>query len=461
MIKTEKKDFLSSFLKSFVIFSSGLILLPLIINFLKDEELGFYYIFLSISSVSTFFDFGFNPTFSRYIAYVHSGSQDLDKIEYKNGQINLKLFFGLLKTSKIVYILIGLSCFIILVIFGTYYIFNLNYTINFYYLAITWIIFLLGISLNIIFGYFSVFLRGIGQIYILNKAYIISKLIQILFTILLLIFNLRLVGIGISYIFSVIFLIYFLNHYYKRSYRFYFSNTNYLYKIDDFWFYFNKIFKNTSLEGLITFSNYLLFQSGTFLASIFLSLNQTGILGLTFQITAIIANIASSFFETLQPSLQSSFARRDFKSQQLLFSIIISSLILLSLIGYSLLFSIGLPLIRIIKPNFEIPLIYFLLASLFQFLIKIRNSYVSFLSSMNNLSFAKSFIFSSLFSILLSYISLRYLNLGIIGIILSQILSQSINLWVWPKKVHIFLNISLVKILKISLNYIKEFNSIK
>jgi O-antigen/teichoic acid export membrane protein len=461
MIKAVKKDFFSSFAKSFIVFSTGLILLPLIIYFLQEEELGFYFIFLSISTISSFFDFGFNPTFSRYISYVVSGSQDLNNIENKNEKINLSLLYGLLKASKTVYLIIGVSCFVLLLVFGSVYIYNLNYTINFYYLTITWIIYLLGISFNILFGYFSVFLRGIGRIFILNQAYIISKFIQIILTFFLLLFNLKLIGIGISYLLSVFFLLCYLYFYYKKTSNVFFPKNNDYHKSYNFWYYFNLIFKNTSLEGLISVSNYLLFQSGTFFTSIYLNLTATGILGLAFQITGIIANISSSFFETLQPSLQSSFVRKDFKSQQLQFSLIISSLITFSFIGYSLLFSIGLPFISLIKSDFDIPFIYFLLAALFQFLVKIRNSYASFLSSMNNLSFAKSFIISTFFSIFLSFISLKFLNLGIPGIIMSQIFSQSFNLWFWPKKVHSFLKIRILEMFIISYNHIKGLTSIK
>ncbi|HEY8966376.1 MAG TPA: hypothetical protein VIM58_08030, partial [Candidatus Methylacidiphilales bacterium] len=51
--------------------------LPLMVRLLPPEELGLWYVFLSVGALAGLLDFGFNPTMGRAVAYVWGGAPEL------------------------------------------------------------------------------------------------------------------------------------------------------------------------------------------------------------------------------------------------------------------------------------------------------------------------------------------------------------------------------------------------
>ena len=68
-MKVRKKDVIWSYLARTFSLGVNVILLPLIMRFLSDTDLGLWYVFASISQVVNLFDFGFNATLSRHMTY--------------------------------------------------------------------------------------------------------------------------------------------------------------------------------------------------------------------------------------------------------------------------------------------------------------------------------------------------------------------------------------------------------
>lgn len=56
-----------------------MILLPVVLHFLPSDELGLWYVFLSIGTFVSLFDFGFTPQMARQITYSFSGALSLQK----------------------------------------------------------------------------------------------------------------------------------------------------------------------------------------------------------------------------------------------------------------------------------------------------------------------------------------------------------------------------------------------
>jgi hypothetical protein len=81
--------------------ASGLLLLPLLVRLLPTNDLGMYYVFLSVSALSNLVDFGFSHTIGRAIAYAYGGARELKAqglalIGPADAQPNLGLVWDLL-----------------------------------------------------------------------------------------------------------------------------------------------------------------------------------------------------------------------------------------------------------------------------------------------------------------------------------------------------------------------------
>ena len=71
-IKITNKDIVWNYLGYGITFGINVILLPLVLHFLSEEELGLWYVFTSIGALVTLFDFGFAPQIARNITYAFS-----------------------------------------------------------------------------------------------------------------------------------------------------------------------------------------------------------------------------------------------------------------------------------------------------------------------------------------------------------------------------------------------------
>ena len=78
-INIGKKDALWSYLGVIFRFGANLIVLPLVLKFLTDEELGLWYVFGSIGALVDLLNFGFAPSIARNISYVWCGATNLKK----------------------------------------------------------------------------------------------------------------------------------------------------------------------------------------------------------------------------------------------------------------------------------------------------------------------------------------------------------------------------------------------
>ena len=74
-----KKDVIWNLTATILKIASGIIILPVILKYLTSEEIGIWTIFLSFSSITLLFDFGFSATFARSITYILVGQLNYTK----------------------------------------------------------------------------------------------------------------------------------------------------------------------------------------------------------------------------------------------------------------------------------------------------------------------------------------------------------------------------------------------
>lgn len=78
-ISISRKDIIWNYLGYGFSFGTNILLLPIVLYYLPTEELGLWYIFLSVGAFVAMFDFGFSPQIARVITYSYAGADEIQK----------------------------------------------------------------------------------------------------------------------------------------------------------------------------------------------------------------------------------------------------------------------------------------------------------------------------------------------------------------------------------------------
>lgn len=452
-IKLTNKDIIWSYIGTIVSMGSNLLMLPFIVYYLDADMLGMWYVFASLGSVATLFDFGFSVTFARNITYCWSGANQLKKTDVvyvQNSEPDFHLMKSILTSCKVIYLMISSLAFLLLISIGTIYIRYVAHDITGSEYLIAWFIYSIAIFLNLYYGYFASFLRGVGAVDAANKNTVIARMAQIAATVILLASGMGIIGASIAYlVYGALFRI-------MGKYKFYHYQEigNNLANIKDkvtqkeIRMMFSTIWHNAWRDGAISFSDYLCNQASTLICSTYLSLSETGVYSIGVQIATAIAQISGTLYTAYQPTLQSAYIHADWRKMRKTMSIIVDTFIVLFVLG-TLGFSVlGLPLLRIVKPEAVVSMPVFWGLCLYQFILKFRNCYTSYFSCTNRILYLNGFLTSAFLCIALSFAAIGILKMGVWGLIAAQIVSQLIyNAWHWPYKAHRELKLSVKEML--------------
>lgn len=455
-----KRDIIWSYIGSFFKVAANIILLPVVLKLLTDDELGIWYVFGSVSQIVVLLDFGFAATVARNIAYAWCGVDSLKKETIAeiqdNQETNFEYFKLVLQTCKVIYAVIAGSALLFLLTAGLFYINSLDPSS-----IVAWMIYSIGVALNMRYCYYTSFLLGVGAVAENNKAAIITKLVQIIVSIILLFAGYGVLGVSIAYFLSGIAL--------RLSSKLYFDNYENIrvrlkeIKTKTSWSEVKNTFKiiwhNASKDGLVTLANYLNTQANTLICSSVLGLATTGSYGLSVQLSAIAASIAGIPFSSTLPKLQEKAVKRDNQGGQKLFSgtmilFIVSFIIITGLVV------LLLPVIKWLKPTLAID-VWLLLAVFFLALVnQIYHYCASLISTFNTLPYTKAFIISSVVAVLLSYLLTKYTGVDIWGLVLAPLLvAFSYNVWKWPLYVLNLYDVSLYTFIKSGFSFSKTILS--
>lgn len=434
VISIGRKDVVWSYIGNFFRLAANILLLPFMLHFLSDDDLGMWYVFAGISQFVVLLDFGFAPALSRNISYIWCGAQELKKesIADSGGETDFFAFKKVLSTCRLIYLSIAIVAFILLSTLGTFYILSLDSTNNTVF--VSWVVYGIGVVLNLYYSYFTSFLRGVGAIAENNIAGVISKTVQILLSCILLYSGCGLLGASIGYLVSGIVLrVYSVRAFYK------YQHIGQALKIvlnkvpfKECWDMFKVIWYNASKEGLIMISNYLTSQANTLICSSVLGLATTGSYGISVQLATVVCGISGIPYSTYQPKMLEKLLNKDKNGGIRLFS----GSMLLFFIAYLLLALcavLAMPVILWLKPTFNVD--YSMLAMLFVFMFvdKCYHLFTSYISNFNKLPYTIPFIVSSVCSVFLSFIVAKYTNLGIWALIIAPLAVALVyNAWRWP-----------------------------
>lgn len=463
-INIKKKDLIWSYLSTFTSLTSNIITLPLIVYFLNSEALGLWYVFVSIGAISVLFDFGFTVTFARNITYCWCGVKKLSKsgviaVETGNRETDYKLMYNILLTCKRIYFVLSVVLFILLLTVGTYYICHISNGMLGNTHVYAWVIYSIGIFLNLYYNYYGSFLRGVGAIDIANRNMVVSRLVQIIAMLSLLLCNLGILGLSIATVlYGVTFRFLSKKNFYDyQGIRQKLENNKVKFNFEDSLGLFKVVWYNAWRDGIIQLSSYISGQANVLICSLYMPLKETGVYSLSVQIITALASLASVLYSVFQPELQSECANKQIDKIQNTMAKIVPSYTYCYAFGLFMILVVAVPIIHIIKPSMSLDTGMMIAIGFGQYLINLRNCYTSYLSCTNRIIYVKSFIVSSVIGLLLALLFMAILNWGVWGLICSTIVSQLIyNAWYWPYKVHKELNMSITEMFLKGNKYLKN-----
>lgn len=457
----KKEDVVWTYLSKCLTLGMNIILLPLIMKFLSDDELGLWYVFVSISQVVNLFDFGFNPTLARHMTYAWSGANNLEKTsvgEYKrNGEKNVLLIAEVITTCKMVYLAISFAALFVMVTIGTMYVYkilNMQMTTEILY---SWMIYIIAVFLNLLYGYWSSLLNGIGAIAERNRMSVYSKIIQLVLAFLLLLQGMGLLGFVISYAISG-FALRLIGKYYfkKKTRRFNFHRSVEFEKIRKC---FSTIWATAWKDGIVMIAQYLSTQANTLICAYFVDLNSTSSYGVITQIGSMMGALAASYYAAYQPQYSSlCLQRQNERLKKLTCKSIFAYKIFFVVIFIGFVF-VGIPILKIIRPSMNLSISLIIAVSLFYYLYNQHSLFCSMIASSNRIPYYKSYIFTAIVSVLISIVLTDILKWGVWGLIIAQFMANIVyNNWYWVRYLMQEQEIHYLEIYKIGW---KEFRKVK
>lgn len=439
LITANKRDVVWNYIGTIVSMASGFVLLPLLVYYLTDEELGLWYVYISIANLAMLFEFGFNPTFARNIVYVLSGSHSLKYVgkgPINSDQINWHLLNTVIASSRFIYALIATVVLILLCTFGTYYVNFISVGLNDEILYPSWIIFIIAIFFNLYFLYSITQIRGYGDVAGENKAKTVSKIFQLFVTAILLVNGAGLIGASIGFLTNSLMLRVLSFKYIRchKSIERHRKEDCRPVKISDVVDVVKQVGGLVWRDGVVQLALYGSTQSMSIMSSIYLGLAETGTYSISLQLATAIYNFAAAYPKAFFPAMQASYAEGNLARQRSIVSSGIVAFWASTALGSICVIIFIIPMLSFIKPESSVESSLLIMMIIYMALLQQHSIFCSYIISTNEIPYMKGYLTACLLGIFFVFLLCSRFHLGSWGIILGQFLSQLIyNNWKWPK----------------------------
>lgn len=419
--------------------AGSFLLLPLLIYFLSEEELGLWYVFMAIASFASLLEFGFTPTFSRNIVYCISGVDKLSKQGFDSSSdsrsVNWHLLRTMLRASKIIYAVIATIALLLSATIGTLYVKHISSGLSSDESFVAWSVFVLAIFMNLYFLYGFTFLRGLGDIEGENKAKTFARITQIALSAALLFGGFGLIGASLGFLANGLMMRVLSTYYFKRRKDIQegMKGDEAPISASEIKNVFSTIYFTAWRDGVVTVAWFGSTQAMTIICSLFLGLNETGTYSVMLQLATAVYNVASAYIRSFFPAWQAASVEHDTVRQRNIVSKGISCYYAGFLIGTLAVMLIVFPLLPIIRSSFLVDIPLYLGLSVYIFLLNQHSIFCSLIVGTNRIPYFKGYIVAAVAGIALSVVLCGIFQFGGWGLVLGQALPQLVyNNWKWP-----------------------------
>jgi O-antigen/teichoic acid export membrane protein len=160
-----------SFLAQFFKFGATLLVLPVALRKLTEDELGLWYVITGIGVLAIRADFGFSPTLARGMSYLMAGARRLAPNSTATGaSIDFELVRSYVRTVRDIYLGVAAIAVVVLLAATAYLMWRFGRTPQTFPLSLTWGCYGLGILVN---------MYGEGWLALLNGANLVRQAQQL------------------------------------------------------------------------------------------------------------------------------------------------------------------------------------------------------------------------------------------------------------------------------------------
>jgi O-antigen/teichoic acid export membrane protein len=432
-----RRDIIWGYVAQALNIGAGLILLPVILHFLPPEDVGLWFVFVTLGSLAQLLEFGFQPTMARNTAYVYAGAQVLVRkglsSSPENPCLNLQLLSDLVHTARGIYRIVSLLAFVALIGGGTFYISQLLVPTQDPWLYLSaWITFAFGYVATFYYGYFNGLLQGRGDITSANKVIVITRGTFILLGAVLVVLGYGLIGLGIASLISAIIGRWASRRYYFTVFRPEARQAHYL-KVTGGKRLLSTLWHNSWRLGMVHLGAFLIQRASILIASSFLGLAAAASYGMTITVLMALMSIATVLANVQLPHMNALQLAGDRQALRAIFGeiLIVAWIAFLSGLGFLLLYGDDL-LILISSRTPLLPVPELMVLGVIMLLELNHSVAASYITTTNEVPFLKAALFSGLIIVLLSLALVS--SCGVWGLILAQgVVQLAYNNWKWPK----------------------------
>ncbi len=305
---------------------AAILILPLVLRTLPPEELGLWYVFLGLAGLAALVDLGFGASLTRSVAYLWAGAAQLLPIGIQreggaqngNGAAgpNYHLLGSLIATMRRFYLLVGGLLLLVLELGGGAWIWEQTGGLaNRDSLRAAWAVFALGCALNAVAGFWSGLLTGINGVKQAQKVFLISLILNYAFTI-----GGLLAGWGVWAMVGGQVLMGLSNRLLGRASFLGLAGPRLDYRNPPAdWGLLRILWPNSWRNAAISGGLYLLFHTGTLLASIFLDLTATASYGLSLQVVLFLSQLTAVLVHIKMPLISQLRGRHELEAIRQIF----------------------------------------------------------------------------------------------------------------------------------------------
>lgn len=433
-LQLKKKDYIWSYIGYIADISVYAVLTPFLTVLLDSFELGLWYTFMGIYSFVTLFDSGFSPIIVRNASYCMAGVKQFKREGVPNVTNtqgpNYDLLTALFKTNRRMLFFIALVIYIIGIFAGIPYICYITRTGFKQEYIVSWIIFLTGIVTNVYFIGIPSFLKGMGAIAAGQKTIALARCIQLLVCLISIICGMGIIGLSLGILIGALSIAFISSYYCKKIFKpHYVKKTGISCKN-----VMKSIWHNSWKLLMVSIGGYLISQANTLLCSTFLSLEDTASYGLTIQAIQAVGIIAFVYMQVSIPGISQAKVLNDVIKQKQLLGTASVIFIVIDIVGILMVTIFVNPILTFLNAKtILLPTLLVVIVGITNFLDKHSNLYSQFIVCSNEVPFVKPTIISGILVVAISTIILKFTDVGVIGLLLSQMFVQlAYNNWRWP-----------------------------
>jgi len=160
----------------------GVFLLPLVLHKLTTEELGMYFVLLSLVALAPVIDFGFSPTIIRFVSYAMGGAETIQAQGFAKATTagpNRQLLWQLFFTTRSLYRYLALAVLVLVGAWGTYMVeMRIHETPFPTVTRVAWAITLAATVFDIYSNWAVIFLRGMDEVRVSVQISVVGSVVK-------------------------------------------------------------------------------------------------------------------------------------------------------------------------------------------------------------------------------------------------------------------------------------------